>query len=302
MRCSGVGKRRFERHFQDLVGDPTPVTVVRNGVRQQMPLGDVAAQDAIPDLVRNGVSELDAVLASGAAFAELALSVNPVADAALTANDVAESSSHGEAAVAIMFFAVPADRVAKVSRALLRLRTPAGDFLEILRRGGVIEFRGGFPHKVKIRETNVQLQVRAGSDAVRLRQSPGFPTMVIGTAQETGPGHAAAVDELANALADTGQFQYVTMNRQWDTTVTGLRGIPNATRRPDLIAVGRDGRIHAFEIASPGDLGGNGPGLEGLVDRLDDVARQIPSEYRGEVFSSDPNVNGWLEDLISFFE
>src|SRR5690606_30763267 len=73
----------------------------------------------------------------------------------------------------------------------------------------------------------------------------GRMRLVLGTAQETGPGdeiwHAELVGLLAVERVHVGDVEWVTMNRSFKTA-TGLDDLgPIGRRRPDVIAVRADG-------------------------------------------------------------
>ena len=106
--------------------------------------------------------------------------------------------------------------------------------------------------------------------------------MVIGRARATGtPGHAAPAERPAKGLGETGEFQRITMNRSRSASaVDAPAGGPN-DRRPGIIAIGRDYRIRAFEIASGSDIaGGVEEGLNDPRQRLNGVRVRLPLEYQ----------------------
>ena len=57
------------------------------------------------------------------------------------------------------------------------------------------------------------------------------------------------MDEV-NKLASTGNYSKIYINRSLKTA--GFNG----TQKPDIIAVGVDGKVHIIEIASPSQLSG----------------------------------------------
>jgi hypothetical protein len=84
--------------------------------------------------------------------------------------------------------------------------------------------------------------------------------------------HNKSVMKLAEDLAATGRYEYVTVNRGWKYSTD-----KGTSKRPDVIAVRRDGKVDAWEIESPTD----NPYL--LHDRVtgEDGMRSIPEGRRG---------------------
>ncbi|WP_339749254.1 galactosyltransferase-related protein [uncultured Rubinisphaera sp.] len=84
-------------------------------------------------------------------------------------------------------------------------------------------------------------------------------TAIIGTAQVTTQRHAEAIEELAEYLAKTGEFHYITMNRSWRTSTGMTDKFPwgLGSRKPDLIAVDKRGKVHAYEFESGSDIPGD---------------------------------------------
>jgi RHS repeat-associated protein len=99
-------------------------------------------------------------------------------------------------------------------------------------------------------------------------------TRILGTAQETGtPGHVAAIARQVQRMAQSGEYEYITMNRSWKVT-TGLKGAAG-NLRPDIIGVRRTGVVDAFEVASKWDT------VFDLARRLSEGMRTLPAQHQG---------------------
>ena len=105
-------------------------------------------------------------------------------------------------------------------------------------------------------------------------------TEIIGKGQVTnGPGgmvHGQLSELLANKLAMTGKFKKIFLHRPYKTA-TGISTIPK--RSPDLIAIGRDGKVHVIELASPSDMLGNK--FNELLTRNATALSQLPNSMQG---------------------
>ncbi len=99
-------------------------------------------------------------------------------------------------------------------------------------------------------------------------------TLIIGTAQAAGDGHAAAVIKHAQALANTGAFSHITLARSW-RTATGRVGTSNLV--PDIIAVCWDGKVMPFEVISPS----NTPAA--LIERMQRGMNTLPARYHTRI-------------------
>ncbi|BAM02681.1 hypothetical protein [Phycisphaera mikurensis] len=105
----------------------------------------------------------------------------------------------------------------------------------------------------------------AGSNArlVPAADGSGRQTIVLGTAQATGETatHANQVNAIAQQLAESGDWAHISLDRNY-RTATGrvfdpkvanpLNGNQMVSPRPDIVAVGRDGRMQVFEVQSEG--------------------------------------------------
>lgn len=56
---------------------------------------------------------------------------------------------------------------------------------------------------------------------------------------------------MAMRLAETGWFEAVLIQRSWRTALDRMAGTMRSI--PDVLALGRDGRVHAFEVISSSD-------------------------------------------------
>jgi hypothetical protein len=125
-------------------------------------------------------------------------------------------------------------------------------------------------------------------------------SLLVGTAQETGGTHAATIERIgvgfakgeavAVKLSDGAAYtiparahSHGTLNRSW-STATGRTAVSD--RQPDLIFVGEDGKIHAYEVMSLGDE----DKVAELQQKLDEVMATLPQSIRGDalVLRQDP--------------
>jgi hypothetical protein len=106
--------------------------------------------------------------------------------------------------------------------------------------------------------------------------------LLLGKAQDTGiPAHRATVERLAREFANSGEYEYITMNRAWRTTT----GRENAlVERPDIICVKPNGTVDAFEVVSPSQTHSE------AIAKLEAEMLYTPEPYRGAVrtFDIDP--------------
>src|SRR5262249_32672074 len=93
------------------------------------------------------------------------------------------------------------------------------------------------------------------------------------------PGHAEAIEALAKKLAESGEYEYVTMQRSW-RTATGREG--TSSNVPDVIGVRRDGRVDAWEVRSNSQTRGD------LLDRLGEGRNTLPPERQGTIDVIEP--------------
>jgi hypothetical protein len=101
-------------------------------------------------------------------------------------------------------------------------------------------------------------------------------TRILGTAQETQtPGHVLQIAKRVQKMAQSGEYEYITLNRSWKVT-TGLDQAAGDLR-PDIIGVRRNGVVDAFEVMSKRDTQTN------LLRRLNEGIRTLPAQNRGAV-------------------
>jgi RHS repeat-associated protein len=110
-----------------------------------------------------------------------------------------------------------------------------------------------------------------------VRYVNGVP--IYGTGQTTGVGHADISEKIANQLATSGQFSEVHLNRSYEA-ITGVTTTPR--RSPDVVAVGKDGRVHAIEVASDLDMRSQ-TNLNKLTIRNQIAQGQLPENMRGQI-------------------
>ncbi|WP_237397741.1 hypothetical protein [Gilliamella sp. Pas-s25] len=76
-------------------------------------------------------------------------------------------------------------------------------------------------------------------------------TKIYGKGQVDGtPGHDQFSEAIANKLAMSGQFKEIYLNRSYNLAL----GESKSTRRPDVMAIDKNGKVHAIEIASKSDM------------------------------------------------
>lgn len=88
----------------------------------------------------------------------------------------------------------------------------------------------------------------------------------------TTPGHDKAMEAKAQAMARTGDYEYITLQRAW-RTATGR--VSKSRKIPDIIGVRRNGRVDAFEVRSKSDTN------EKLQKRIDEGMQSLPAKNRG---------------------
>jgi RHS repeat-associated protein len=100
-------------------------------------------------------------------------------------------------------------------------------------------------------------------------------TRILGKAQNTmTPGHAKVIARQVKNMAESGEYEYITLNRSWKVTT----GLENASgRRPDIIGVRRNGLVDAFEIKSKSDTKAS------LTKRLQEGMNTLPTRNQGSV-------------------
>ncbi len=123
-------------------------------------------------------------------------------------------------------------------------------------------------------------------------------TKIFGKGQKDGtPGHDQFSEVIANKLAMSGKFKEVYLNRSYNfANGKGISG-----RRPDIMAVDMNGKVHAIELASKTDMGRKFPSLR---TRNQDAMKNLPSIDRGSVIVLEHQYNSSkiknaLDNLIS---
>ena len=93
-------------------------------------------------------------------------------------------------------------------------------------------------------------------------------------------GHDELIEAEALRMAESGEYEYITMQRSW-RTATGRE--VRSRRIPDIIGVRRNGKIDAVEIKSASDQ------PDALMQRLNEVMNALPDGRRGKPKILDPN-------------
>ncbi len=102
-------------------------------------------------------------------------------------------------------------------------------------------------------------------------------TKIYGKGQKDGtPGHDQFSEVIANKLAMSGKFKEVYLNRSYSFA----NGKGTSGRRPDIMAVDMNGKVHAIELASKTDMGKK---LPTLTSRNDTAMSNLPLNKQGEV-------------------
>nr|WP_304363258.1 RHS repeat-associated core domain-containing protein [Gilliamella apicola] len=105
-------------------------------------------------------------------------------------------------------------------------------------------------------------------------------TKIYGKGQvDSTPGHDQFSEAIANKLAMSGQFTEIYLNRSYNMALKTKA----SARRPDIMAIDKNGKVHAIELASKTDKNK----LESLIRRNKEAMEKLGS-YR--------------EDAISLFE
>ena len=95
-------------------------------------------------------------------------------------------------------------------------------------------------------------------------------------------GHDIAIDNQAARMAESGAYEYITLQRNW-RTATGRVG--KNRNIPDLIGVRRDGRVDAVEVRSDSDT------AAALRRRLQIGLNSLPKSRRGRIQVIQPEPN-----------
>ncbi|MFP1767806.1 RHS repeat domain-containing protein, partial [Lonsdalea quercina] len=135
-----------------------------------------------------------------------------------------------------------------------------------------------------------------GLAACPMREVNG--TKIFGKGQKDGTlGHDQFSEVIANKLAMSGKFKEVYLNRSY--SFANGKGISG--RRPDVMAIDMNGKVHAIELASKTDMGKK---LPTLTSRNDTAMSNLPLNKQGEVLVLEHPFNARdmksaLDNLIS---
>lgn len=135
---------------------------------------------------------------------------------------------------------------------------------------------------VSVRTSGLEVVKRPRMTTREIVAPNGNKLTVYGQAEassSTTPGHAEAMNALAERLAATGEYEYVTLQRAW-RTATGREGTSGL--RPDVIGVRRNGIVDAWEVRSEGQT------VEELLEKLRDGRSTLPIERRGTLTVLEP--------------
>lgn len=123
---------------------------------------------------------------------------------------------------------------------------------------------------------------RPGMPSRTINDRNGHPVIIYGQAERsssTTPGHSEAMNNLVKRLAETGDYEYFTLQLAW-RTATGR--VAESSLQPDVIGVRRDGTVDAWEVRSKSDS------PRALMDRLEKGLNTLPPERQGEIRVIDP--------------
>jgi len=117
---------------------------------------------------------------------------------------------------------------------------------------------------------------RAGMEFETVTDVKGRPVKIYGqsSSSSTTPGHDTTMLEYARALAKTGDYEYLTLQRSW-RTATGRVGTSRAI--PDVIGVQRTGVVDAWEVESLTD------NQQALRSRLQTGQSSLPLQRQGTI-------------------
>jgi hypothetical protein len=106
----------------------------------------------------------------------------------------------------------------------------------------------------------------------------GRKAIIFGTAKSSSKTdlHEEAIEHMAQVMAESGDYAYVTIgDRSWRTATGRYPGA--STLRPDVIGLDRNGRFTAYEVASQHDT------EKELKRRLYEGQQSLPEELQGEI-------------------
>ena len=84
--------------------------------------------------------------------------------------------------------------------------------------------------------------------------------------------HAKTVDEVADKMADSGEYERIFVNRSYGTATD----MNVSKRRPDVIGVRKDGKVDVVEVVSKNDK------PKQLEKRMEEGLQTLPKERRGK--------------------
>jgi len=107
-----------------------------------------------------------------------------------------------------------------------------------------------------------------------MRLENGVPIYGQAESSSTTLGHSQAIIDHANMLAQSGEYEYITLQRAW-RTATGRVG--SSSLRPDVIGVRKNGIVDAWEVQSDTDI------YSDLLQRLREGRSSLPPERQGTI-------------------
>ena len=128
-----------------------------------------------------------------------------------------------------------------------------------------------------------------------VREVNGTRIHGIGQKDKT-PGHNQFSEVIANKLAMSGRFKDIYLNRSYSFA----NGKVISGRRPDVMAIDINGRVHSIELASKTDMGSK---LPTLTSRNETAMSNLPVSKQGEILVfehpySASDMKSMLDDLI----
>lgn len=135
-----------------------------------------------------------------------------------------------------------------------------------------------------------------GLNPCKIRKVNG--TKIFGKGQRDGTlGHDKFSEVIGNKLVMSGKFKEIYLNRSY--SFANGKGV--SARRPDVMAIDMDGKVHAIELASKTDMGRK---LTSLTSRNDTAMRNLPFNQQGEIIVLEHPFNAMdikstLDNLIS---
>jgi hypothetical protein len=107
-----------------------------------------------------------------------------------------------------------------------------------------------------------------------MRLENGVPIYGQAESSSTTLGHSQAIIDHVNVLAQSGEYEYITLQRAW-RTATGRVG--SSSLRPDVIGVRKNGIVDAWEVQSDTDI------YSDLLQRLREGRSSLPPERQGTI-------------------